>query len=257
MPSVSVPTAIMIGGGVSAGASLIGSSNAADASKQAAATQAAAANQASQNQLDMFHQTRDSLQPFIDYGQSATGWLKDALPSLSNPFTPGDLSRTPGYQFTLDQGLKAAQNGYAAKGLASSGAAMKGAADYASGLASTTYNQQLQNYIAQNQLRYNVLSGGATLGENAAAGVGTLGQQATSNAGNFSTSGAASSAAGIVGAANAQNAGLSGVGNAINSGIGNYQLYQALNSGGMFGGGGGGGSDPIPMGTPGNGYAQY
>lgn len=235
MPSVSVPTALAVGGVASAGASLIGSSNSADAAKQAAATQAAAADQASNNQMTQFQQTRDSLQPFINYGQSATGWLKDALPSLVNPFTPGDLTQTPGYKFTLDQGLKSTQNSYAAQGLANSGAALKGAANYAEGLAGTTYNQQLQNYLAQNQQRYSLLAGGANLGENAAAGVGALGQQATTNAGNFSTSGAASTAAGTVGAANAVNAGISGVGNAVNSGIGNYALYQALQGGGMFG----------------------
>ncbi len=57
------------------------------------------------------------------------------------------LEATPGYQFTLGQGLKATQNSYAAKGLGSSGAAMRGAADYATGLSGATYEQRLQDYL--------------------------------------------------------------------------------------------------------------
>ncbi len=85
------------------------------------------------------------------YGEAARKRL-EALNNIA-PQTPQQaaanaLSQTPGYQFALDQGLKATQNGFAAQGLASSGAAMKGGAQFAEGLASQTYNQQLQNYLA-------------------------------------------------------------------------------------------------------------
>ena len=52
------------------------------------------------------------------------------------------LQSTPGYQFTLDQGLKAAQNNATAQGLGVSGAAMKAASTYTSGLADQTYQNQ-------------------------------------------------------------------------------------------------------------------
>lgn len=65
------------------------------------------------------------------------------------------LEATPGYQFTLDQGLKATQNGFAAQGLASSGAAMKGAATFATGLADSTYQQQLNNYLTTYNSQFN------------------------------------------------------------------------------------------------------
>lgn len=57
------------------------------------------------------------------------------------------LEATPGYQFTLGQGLKSVQNSYAAKGLGSSGAALKGAADYATGLSDATYESRLNDYL--------------------------------------------------------------------------------------------------------------
>jgi len=63
--------------------------------------------------------------------------------------TMQQLEQTPGYQFTRDQGLKAVTNASSAKGLIGSGAHGKALADYATGLASTTFDRQLQNNINQ------------------------------------------------------------------------------------------------------------
>jgi hypothetical protein len=133
------------------------------------------------------------------------------------------LKQTPGYQFTLDQGLKASQAGYAARGLGSSGAAMKGAANYATGLASGTYNQQLANYLSQNQQIYNMLMGQQQLGETAAAGFG-----------GYATQTGASLGSNMIGAGNAQAASQIAGGNALASGLsgagGNISQYMMMNS---------------------------
>lgn len=52
------------------------------------------------------------------------------------------LEQTPGYQFTLNQGLKAVQNSEAAKGRGISGNAITGAEKYATGLADKTFKDQ-------------------------------------------------------------------------------------------------------------------
>ena len=52
------------------------------------------------------------------------------------------MRQTPGYQFTLAQGLKATQSAAAARGLGVSGSALKGAGTYATGLADKTYLDQ-------------------------------------------------------------------------------------------------------------------
>jgi hypothetical protein len=67
------------------------------------------------------------------------------LPNAPAMMTQEQLEKTPGYQFTLAQGLKATQNAAAARGLGISGAALKGAADYATGLADKTYQNQFAN----------------------------------------------------------------------------------------------------------------
>jgi hypothetical protein len=129
------------------------------------------------------------------------------------------LAQTPGYQFALQQGLQATQSGFAAQGLGQSGAALKGAAQYSEGLASTTYQQQVQNAMQA-----------VGMGQSAAAGLGSLGQTAAAQAGQFGTSGAAAGAAGVVGAGNA-------LGGALQSAAISPYIQQSLQSQqlGMYG----------------------
>lgn len=198
-----VATAIIGSGVVGAGASIFGSQTAADAQRDAA-------NQASQTQLQMFGQTQQNLAPFIQGGQQSLGALQAAIPGLTANFNPTmqQLQQTPGYQFTLGQGLKSTQNSYAAQGLGSSGAAMKGAANYAEGLAGTTYQQQFTNNLAQNAQAYNMLYGPAALGANAAAG---LASQSTAVGGQVGQN--------TIGAGNATAAANIATGNAVGNGL--------------------------------------
>ncbi len=204
------------------------------AAKSAASVQAAAADQASANTMAMYQQTNTNLAPYRAVGESAASQLSSALPTLDQPFsmTQAQLQATPGYQFTLQQGELAAQNQMAAGGLGQSGAASKGLANYATGLAQSTYNQQAQLYYQGQQNQYNMLSGAASLGENAAAQTGSQGLSATQQAGNYSTAGAAATAAGQVGSANAYSNALSGIGSSAS----NLATLYALSNNGMFGG---------------------
>ena len=68
--------------------------------------------------------------------------------------TQAELEATPGYQFTRNQGLKAVQNSAAARGLGSSGMAQRGAAEYATGLADTTWQNVYAQQAAERQARY-------------------------------------------------------------------------------------------------------
>ena len=200
--------------GGTAAAGLGGALLSSSAAKSAANTQAQAANTASQNAMNQYYQTRADLLPYNQAGQSAVGALGGFL-NGSNP--TGELTaleNTPGYQFTLDQGLKSVQSSYASRGLGISGAALKGAANYATGLAQQTYQQNLLNpleYLGQ-------------LGESAGAQTGQLGVQSTANANQAALGGASASAAGTVGAANALTGGL----NTLASAPTNYLLYNQL-----------------------------
>lgn len=216
----------------SAGISALGASSAAD-------TQSAATSQAAALQAQEFAKVRNDLQPYISSGATAlpkllglTGTGEGGNPltaPLTKPFNPtiADLEQTPGYKFTLDQGQKAVQNSYAAKGLGQSGAAQKGAVDYAEGLAGTTFQQQFQNYLQQNSQIYNMVGGIAGSGQNAAAGTGALALNNTGQINALNTAGANAAAAGQVASANALGGGLGTLG------------ALAYNNSGMFGGSGG------------------
>lgn len=237
MPSISIPTAALIGGGISAAGSLASGIIGSSAAQSAAATQAAAAQGATALQGQIYQTNYDLLSPFVQVGQGAERALQTELPSLTAPFQPtqAQLAQTPGYQFTLQQGLQATQNAYAAQGLGSSGPALKGAANYAEGLAGTTYQQQFQNYLAQNQQIYNMLANLSGQGISAGGALAGVGVQAGQGISNTLTSGAAATAAGTVGSANALTNALSGV----TGSAGNTALLLALNNAGMFGGTGG------------------
>lgn len=196
MVSISIPTAIAIGasaiGGVAS--AYIGG----QAAKSAAKTQSNAALQAA-----------GLIKPYNTAGTAALGDLETGLGigtghpgELNKPFNPtmADLEGTPGYKFALQQGLIATQSGFASQGLGQSGAGMKGAGLYAQGLASQTYQQQFENYLAQNQQRFGMLNSLVQTGANAAVGQGTQ-----------ITNAAAARAAGTVGQANALAGGISSV----------------------------------------------
>ncbi len=257
------------GGALSAGGSivsgLLGSSASSAASKaQAAAAQEALAQQAAQqgyaNAISLpYIQNGDNAQTIQNqliggYGASVTPLLNQ-LTTLGNSSTAqAALEQTPGYQFTLAQGLKSTQNAAAARGLGVSGAALKGAATYSTGLANNTYQQQYSdasNNLTQAQNTFsglsNALAGQATLGQNAAVGQGTQGANYAAQASGLITGAGNATASGIVGSSNALGTAATGVSNAFNSYqqnqllqglVGNNGSQYTQQSNGLFNGGG-------------------
>lgn len=213
-----------IGGLVGLGQGIFGQSAA-----QSAGNQMAQGNMmAALMQMQMFNQIQQNLQPYMQYGQGAMNALAPLIgiggdpmtAELTSRFNPTmeQLEQTPGYQFTLGQGLKTLQNQFASKGLGLSGNALRGAADYTTGLASQTYQDQFNNYWNENKNIFGMLSGAqgtglqaAGMGANAA---GQFGQMIGNN---------------LVGAGNAYGNATIGGANALMQGIGN--AYGVINSG--------------------------
>ena len=232
-------TAAAIGGSAVLGAatSLIGSSSAAKSAKDAANLQE-----------DQYYRTREGLQPYDAAGRAALHnalALTDLGPTGGGPnyvdlaynqylppqMTQAQLEATPGYQFTLAQGLKATQGAAAARGLGVSGASLKGASTYATGLADKTYldqfnvaNTRFQDVLNLNtaqqgdiQGQFNRLADIAHTGESAAAQTGVAGTSSAATAGNY-----------INQAGLATAAGTTGVSNAVTGAANNYLAYNAL-----------------------------
>lgn len=254
---ISAATAAIVGGGLAAAGGVASAVIGGNAAKSAANTQAQAADSAAQLQQQQYDQTRSDLEPYRDLGTQYIPQLQTALanPLLNSTFSYGsftaptaaEAAATPGYQFTLDNGLKATQNSASARGLGSSGAALKGASTYATGLADSTYNDTYNrdlsayttnrnNAIGNYTTNYgtasdnvNRLLGIVGNGQNASAQTGALGAQASNSIANTLTSGAAASAAGTVGSANALTSGLT---SALGSGTNSLLLSSLLNKSG-------------------------
>lgn len=226
---------------IGAGASLAGSSQAAKSAKDAANLQ-----------QQQFQTTRGDLFDYNQAGQAAThnalaltdlgptgggpNYVDLAAANLPPQMTQAQLEATPGYQFTLAQGLKATQSAAAARGLGVSGASLKGAGTYATGLADKTYLDQFnvaqqrfgdvlnlntaQQGVLQGQ--FNRLSDIAKTGESAAAQTGVAGTSAAATGGNYLNQAGLASAAGTTGVSNA-------VTGAANNYLAYNQLQQYLN----------------------------
>ena len=131
---------------------------------------------------------------------------------------------SPGYQFTLQQGLRGVDAGAAAAGMLRSGATLKQEDTYAQGLA----NQDFQQY-------YTNLANLGGQGLTAASGLASANQNYVANmAGNVQQSNTA-----LTGATQAQNSILgntaSGLGTTVNSLFSNPNVQSGINS--LFGGG--------------------
>ena len=238
MPSISVPA--LVAAGVGAAGSIAGAVIGGNAATSAAKTQADAANQAAQIQQKEFNTTTANEAPYLAAGNNSLAALMQSLglgPGgggvgtgvLNKPFNPTNLQNTPGYQWQFGQGEQALLNAKTATGGVGGGNTLQALVGYGQGMASTEYQQALQNYMAQQQQSFGQLQTLAGSGQNAAAQLGSLGNQSAATIGNDLTSGAAATAAGQVGSANAINNGISGVSS-------NFLLASLLNGSGGFGG---------------------
>ena len=184
-------------------------------SAMASGAQEDAAKRAQQTQLDMFNQVQQNLQPYMQTGtaantnlQNLTGNTPGGNPLTSPLLSPitmdeATLQKTPGYQFNLQQGLESVQNSAAARGLGNSGAALKGAANYATGLADRTYQDQFNNALTNQSNQFNRLLGLTQLGQTSAAGVSSAGITTGQGVASSQLAGGQAAAAGILGAGNA------------------------------------------------------
>jgi hypothetical protein len=231
-----------------------------DASKSAAQTQANAAQNATTAELSMFDKTQANLAPYMNSGTNALASLNyglgvgpksgasagsGAYGSLTAPFTAADYTASPGYAWQMSQGIDAVQNSASAAGGIGGGNTLKGLTTFGQGLANSDYQQAYQNYLAQQQQRYGMLSNTAGSGQNAAAGLGAIGTTVGGQVGGN-----------IIGAGNALAAGQIGSANAVTGGINSLAQLSALY------GNGGANTNPynlggfIPQASPG-GTLQY
>jgi len=199
---------------VGAGASIIGGNKAANAQKYAADQSAAV-------QQRIFDQTREDNAPWRNVGQSAlyrlaglSGLSKDGKGNAGRP-NYSAFTSSPGYQFRLDEGMKAIERSAAARGGLRSGATMKSLNNYAQGEASQEYGNE-----------WNRMAGLAGVGQTANSQNQQAGQNYANNLQNAYTN-----------AGNARASAYQNTASAISSSVNGLASIYGYNA--TFGGGGG------------------
>lgn len=217
---------------VGAGVQISQGKKAAKAQRQAADQQAQTAADQIAEERRQYDLTRADYAPYREAGYKALDTLSSMYGANPNGKTL-DMSQqvmaTPGYQFRLGEGIKAAERSAAARGLLGSGATMKAIQRYGEGLASSEYDNYANRLAALAGVGQTATGSTAAAGQAAVAGMGSarnaMGQAAV-NAGNARASSYINTADAINGA--------------INNGVGAYLYSQR----GGFGGGSGGGFTP-------------
>ena len=127
----------------------------------------------------------------------------------------GRFRETPGYQFRMDEGLKAVARGNAASGRYHSGAGAKAMMRYGQGMASAEFGDYA-----------NRLAGLVGMGQQAT-GMGVqAGAAHAANVGKIAMKGAAGQGSAMMKAAGARASGYAGVTRAALGGIGDYAYYK-------------------------------
>ena len=234
--------------GAAAGASLGAGLSGAQAAKKAAKTQAAAGQEAAALQDTSYDKNLQVQQPFYDAGIAGQNKLLEYLGLGGNAgsadygkytrdFGMSDFQQDPGYQFRLDEGLKALDRQAAARGGLISGAALKAAGRYGQDYASNEYTNAFNRYQINRNNQLAPLGALAGAGQNSANFIGSAAQNYANNKGDILQGIGNARASGYVGASNAL---MNGLGQAVNL----YSQNSLLQG---FGGGGGGGlGGPAP-----------
>ena len=165
-------------------------------------------------------------QPFSDVSKLSLQDQQDLLGLNGQDAATAAMAKfqtSPGYQFSMDQGMRAIDAGAASKGLLHSGATIKAEQTFGTGLA----DQEFGNY-------YNRLMGLSGMGLTAAGGIATAGNNLGAGLENNATSQATTA----LGAGNAQSSifgnTASGLGSSINGLFSNPNVQSSLK--GLFNG---------------------
>ena len=251
-----IETAILGAGVLGAGSSLFGSSKAAEA-QQAAAQQSAdaqryAADQSIAAQKEMYQQGRADLAPYREGGTTAQNQLMMLLGIGGDQTAPGygkyardfgmsDFTTDPGYQFRLEQGMRALNASAAAKGMGMSGANIKGATEYGQNLGSQEYQNAFNRYQTNRTAQLAPLQSLYAGGQAAAAGSAAQAQGLGTSLGNTYTNLGQGLGQAAVAGGNAQASGYlnqaNAVTNALNQGMSSYTMNNYLSGLGGRGGG--------------------
>lgn len=158
---------------------------------------------------------------------SATGINQGGL---LRPFAMSDYQADPGYQFRLDEGMKALERSAAARGGLLSGASMKGIERFGQQTASDEYQNAYNRYQTNQGNQFNRLASLAGVGQTATNALGQAGQAYAGSVGNLAMTNASNVGNAQLSAGQSRASAYQGIGGALgnmfsNTGSSGYNPY--------------------------------
>ena len=196
------------------GTGLVASYTGSKASGDAADAQADAAAQADDTQWKMYTQSRADQMPWLEAGQRALPELEEKVMA-----GPGNFLASPGYQFRMDEGVKALDRSASAGGDLLSGGQTKALTRYGQDYASNEYQNFLNQYY-QSLTPYQSMAG---VGQTTAFNMGAQGQNTANQVSQNQLYAGRAKAGGYINQANAWTQGIQGGMNALGSYYGAQQ----------------------------------
>ena len=133
-----------------------------------------AADKANAAQRDALAQSRADLEPWRTAGQEALPQVQNAAGLNGQPGYDAAMAgfhTSPGYQFQLDQGLRAADAGAAAQGFGRSGAVLKAEQTFGTGLADKEFTDYYNRLFDLSKLGEGAASGSAAASQATGTGI--------------------------------------------------------------------------------------
>ncbi len=179
-------------------------------------------------QRELAEQQRQDFAPWRDVGEQALNQIWSGIQSGEFEVGDIDVTKDPGYQFRMSEGIGALDASAAARGRLLSGAQQKGVNEYAQNVASQEYANAYAREANQKANKFNMLSGLSSGGQASAAGQA----QATSNLaqteGNILSNLGQSQAYGYQQQGQARAGAYQGMAQSANQAAQNWLTYKAL-----------------------------
>jgi hypothetical protein len=136
-------------------------------------------------QRELAEQQREDFAPWRDIGEKALEQIWSGVKSGAFEVGDIDVTKDPGYQFRMEQGIEALDKSASARGRLLSGAQQKGVTDYAQNVASQEYANAYAREANEKARKFNILSGLSSGGQASAAGQAQATGQLAQSEGNI------------------------------------------------------------------------
>ena len=227
-----------------------------EGAKSSAAGMAAEERMAERNiefQREMAEQQREDFAPWRDTGQQALDRIWSGVQSGEFEVGDIDVTKDPGYQFRMQEGVEALDASASARGRLLSGAQQKSLTKYGQDVGSQEYANAYARESNKLAKRYNILSSLSAGGQASAAGQAQSAGQLAESAGNIMATTGRAQNVGIQQAGAARAGAYTDTAQSINQAAQNWLTYKGINN---TGAGGSSRAGEVSANYP-NSYAAY